>query len=134
MRSETHPSRTIKMVSTHVFFVQARRRRGRDRKSSLLFPELQWGGGNIFYRKKRLVSTEANILSLHVLYLENNWVSFIFFPILSCPRSNCSDSAASNSMCAVNSCPFHLRSLNDFKKKKMKVEESRRGNKNFQSP
>lgn len=105
------------MVSTHVFFVQAKRRRGGDKKSYLLFPELQWGGGDIFYRKKGLFSTKANILSLHVLYLENNWISFICFPLLSCPRSNCSDSAASSSMCAVNSCPFHLRSLNDFKKK-----------------
>lgn len=84
------------MVSTHVFFVRARR--GRDKKSSLLFPELQWGENN-FYRKKGLVSTEANLLSLHMLCLENkNLVSFFFFLLLSCPGSNCSDSAASSSM------------------------------------
>lgn len=106
------------MVSTHVFFVRVRRGRGRDKKSSLLFPELQQGG-NHFYRKKGLVSTKANLLSLHMLCLENNnWVSFIFFPLLSCPGSNCNDSAVSSSLCAVNSWPFHLRSLNDLKKEK----------------
>lgn len=121
------------MVSTHVFFVRVRRERGRDKKSSLLFPELQRGGNN-FYRKKGLVSTKANLLSLHMLCLENNnWVSFIFFPLLSCPGSNCNESAVSSSLCAVNSWPFHLRSLNDLKKRKTKGEETRWGNNNLQS-
>lgn len=69
-----------------------------------------------------------------MLYLENHCVSFIFFPFLSCPRSNCSDFAASSSMCAVNSCPFHLRSLNDLKKKEKWRSKKQEGGIKISSP
>jgi len=52
------------------------------------------------------------------MFREQQWVSFFLFPLLSHPGSNCSDSAASSSVSAIYSCPFHLRSLNDLKKKK----------------
>lgn len=124
------------MVSTHVFFVRARKERGRGKKSFLLFffPELQWKEeGNHFYRKKRLVSTKSNLLSLHMLCLENtNWVSFFLFPLLRVQ-------GATAGLCCQQQCMrCQFLSISPqvtkwLENTKITVEETKLGNNNFQS-
>lgn len=115
------------MVSTHVFFVRARKEGGRDKKSVILFSWITGGwGGIISTGKKGLISTNSNLLSLHMLRLENtNWV-LVSSPFMS--REQLQDSAGSSTVCAVNSCQYHLRSLNDLKTQKLRWR-----NNNFQS-
>lgn len=62
-----------------------------------------------------------------MLRLENtNWVLLVSPPFMS--REQLQDSAGSSTVCAVNSCQYHLRSLND-----LKTQKRRWRNNNFQS-